>query len=83
VTAASPKAIADTRRASGRALVGMTLVRDMRSVGRAHWRGLVEVPDRKVTARGALRLVGHDVLEVKGCGLGGVVCKTQRWRRAD
>ena len=83
VLRASERAIADTRKASGRDLVGMLLVRDMRQVGAAHWRGTVEVPDRKVTTKGALRLVGDDVLEVKGCTLGGVVCKSQRWRRAD
>lgn len=82
VIAASDRATADTARASGRELVGMMLVRNMRPVGAGHWRGTVEVPDRKVTARGALRLIGSDLLEVKGCALGGVVCKTQRWRRA-
>jgi uncharacterized protein (DUF2147 family) len=83
VIAASDRAIADTRAAGGRELVGMMLVRDMRRVGPGHWRGLIEVPDQKVTARGALRLVGDDALDVKGCGLGGIVCKSQRWRRAD
>jgi len=82
VTHASDRAIADTRAASGRNLIGMVLVRNMRSAGRSHWRGQILVPDRKVTANGALRLSGSDTLLVKGCALGGVVCKSQRWRRA-
>lgn len=83
VTAASDKAIADTRKASSRDLIGMMLVRDMRPIGPGHWRGTIEVPDRKMRAKGALRLVGDDVLEVKGCSLGGVMCKSQRWHRVN
>lgn len=81
VVAASAKASADTRRATGKELVGMTLLRDMAAVGPGHWRGTVIIPDKHQTVRGALRLVGG-ALEVKGCAMR-VVCKKQRWSRAD
>ena len=81
VVEASAEAIADTRRASGRNLIGMTLVREMKSVGANHWRGTVVIPDRKQSVRGALRLVGSS-LEVKGCAAR-VICKRQRWRRVN
>ena len=81
VVDASAEAVADTRRASGRNLIGMTLVRDMRRVGPDHWRGTVVIPDQKHVVRGALRLIGPS-LEVKGCAAR-VICKRQRWRRTD
>jgi len=79
VVKASEKAVADTRRTTGRSLVGMMLVKDMRLVGPGHWRGSVTVPDKKTTVRGALRLTGGG-LEVKGCAAR-VICKRQVWKR--
>lgn len=81
VVEASAKASADTRRATGKELVGMMLVRDMVPAGPNHWRGTVIVPDKKQTVRGALRRVGG-ALEVKGCAAR-VICKKQRWTRAS
>ena len=81
VTAASAKAKADALKGSGRALIGTELMRDFRPDGAGGWRGTLYVPDVRQTADATMRKVGRNSIEVRGCGLGGLVCKTQMWTR--
>ena len=81
VTAASVKAKADALKGSGRPLIGTELMRDFRPDGAGGWRGTLYIPDARQTANATMRLVGRNSIEVKGCGLGGLVCKTQTWTR--
>lgn len=62
-------------------LVGTELMSDLRPAGAGEWRGSVFVPDRNVRADGTLRLVSPRTLEVEGCALGGILCKSQQWTR--
>jgi uncharacterized protein (DUF2147 family) len=39
------------------------------------------VPDRNVRAEGELHLMGPRTLEIEGCAMGGLICKTQTWTR--
>lgn len=81
VTAASAKAKADALKGSGRALIGTQLMRDFRPDGAGGWRGKLYIPDVRQTADATMRMAGRNAIEVKGCGLGGLVCKTQTWTR--
>ena len=77
---ASANADADARKTTGKPLVGQQLLRDFRP-DRNGWRGKVYVPDMDRTFAGSARLLDDDRLEAKGCVLGGLICKTQVWRR--
>jgi uncharacterized protein (DUF2147 family) len=77
---ASANADADARKGSGKPLVGQQLLRDFRP-DRNGWRGKVYAPDLDRTFSGTARLLDDDRLEAKGCVLGGLICKTQIWRR--
>jgi uncharacterized protein (DUF2147 family) len=62
-------------------LVGTELMSDLRSTGDGAWTGTIFVPDHNVSAEGQLRLVGARTLEVEGCAMGGMLCKSQQWIR--
>ena len=81
VTAASAKAKADALAGSGRPLVGATLMQDFRADGGGGWKGTLIIPDIRQTAEATMRLAGRGAIEIKGCGMGGLVCKTQVWTR--
>lgn len=81
VTAASAKAKADALKGSGRPLIGTELMRGFRPDGAGGWIGTLYIPDVKQTAAATMSQVGRNAIEVKGCGLGGLVCKTQVWTR--
>jgi uncharacterized protein (DUF2147 family) len=77
---ASAGADADARKQTGKPLVGQQLLRDFRP-DKGGWKGKVYVPDLDRTFAGTARLLDDDRLEAKGCVLGGLICKTQVWRR--
>ena len=52
-------------------------------VGEGAWRGDIFVPDRNVRAEGELHLTGPRTLEIQGCAMGGLICKTQTWTRVS
>ncbi len=81
VTAASAKAQADALAGSGQRLIGTMLMRDFRADGDGGWQGTLIIPDIRQTAEATLRLSGRRAIEVTGCGMGGLVCKTQVWTR--
>ena len=81
VTAASAKAKADALAGSGQPLMGTMLMRDFRADGDGGWRGTLIIPDIRQTAEATMRLSGRRAIEVTGCGMSGLVCKTQIWTR--
>jgi uncharacterized protein (DUF2147 family) len=78
VTWASPKA---KRKAAGRLGVGTQLLTGLKADGRGGYRGQAYVPNRRIRATAFVSHAGPNALIVKGCALGGLLCKSQRWTR--
>lgn len=62
-------------------LVGTELMSGLRPTGDGQWSGTMFVPDRNIRAEGSVRMIGPRTLEVQGCAVGGLVCKSQNWTR--
>ena len=78
VSWASPKA---RRKADGRLRVGTQLLSGLKADGQGGYRGRAYVPRRQIHATATVRHAGRDALIVKGCTMGGLLCKSQRWTR--
>jgi uncharacterized protein (DUF2147 family) len=78
VTWASPKA---RSKADGRLRVGTQLLSGLKADGRGGYKGRAYIPRRQIHATATVRHAGNDALIVKGCALGGLICKSQRWTR--
>ena len=78
---ASPQAQADARKKGVSQLIGTALLRSYRATDRGHWAGQVYVPDMQSTFYSTITMVDAQTLNIKGCILGGLVCKAQVWRR--
>ena len=61
-------------------LVGMRMIRDARPSGEG-WVGSLYNPLDGRTYTGRMRLVGPGQLELSGCVLAGLICKSQTWTR--
>lgn len=81
VVHAGPKPLADARRAGVTRLVGTTLLRDYHATGRGGWAGKLYVPDMGRTVSSRIRLSAPDRLTISGCLVGGLLCRSQEWRR--
>lgn len=81
VVAASASARDDAARAGTERLIGTELMSGLEPIGEGAWRGDIFVPDRNVRAQGELHLTGPRTLDVEGCAMGGLICKTQTWTR--
>lgn len=67
----------------GRPLIGLSIFAGLaRAASSAVWRGQIYNPDDGHTYSGSLTMTGANVLELKGCVLGGIICKAQNWTRA-
>ncbi len=67
---------------SGRPLIGVQIVYDMKPNGSADaWDGKVYNAEDGKTYSGSITLTGANSLDLKGCALGGLICKTQTWTR--
>ena len=66
----------------GRPLVGLAVIRDMKSAGPGHWTGgKVYDAESGKTYDGKLRALGGGRLKVEGCVL--MVCDSETWTRAN
>jgi uncharacterized protein (DUF2147 family) len=81
VVQASDKAKATARRGGTPNLIGTQILSGIRPNGSGAFTGRAFDPKRNLRAPATIRLVGSDILIVKGCVLGGFVCKEQRWTR--
>jgi uncharacterized protein (DUF2147 family) len=79
---ASAEAIADASSGSGTPLVGAQLLRAFARAGERRWRGAVFVPDFGRSFSGTMALLDSGRMAVRGCILGGLICRQQIWRRA-
>jgi uncharacterized protein (DUF2147 family) len=82
VVRASPSAI-DKAAAAGTRLIGAELMSDLEPVAQGAWHGSFFVPDRNVRADGEVHLLSARTLEVEGCAMGGLLCKSQQWTRVS
>jgi uncharacterized protein (DUF2147 family) len=66
-----------------RPLIGVRTVLDLTPSDVPNkWQGQVYNADDGRTYAGYLTMTGSDSLELKGCVLGGMICKSETWKRA-
>jgi uncharacterized protein (DUF2147 family) len=82
VISATPEARDKAAAAGTPRLIGTELMSDLRPIGDGIWSGSMFVPDQNVRAQGEVRMIGPRTIEVEGCAMGGMLCKSQRWTRA-
>ena len=65
-----------------RSVIGVQIVFDMKPSGTADkWDGQVYNAEDGKTYTGSITLTGASTLDLKGCALAGLICKTQTWNR--
>ena len=83
VSWASPKARADARKGGTQRLVGTRLLTGLKPDGDGGWKGRAYLPKRNMHANALIRTAGSNIMVVKGCLVGGMICKQQRWTRVN
>lgn len=78
---ASAKAKATAKKGGTPNLVGTRILSEVRAQGNGTYKGRAFDPKRNIHAPATIRLQGGSILLVKGCLLGGFICKEQRWTR--
>ena len=81
VIRATDKAQADVATKGYPPLLGTALLREYKASGRGRWSGQIYVPDMGRAFGSTVTMVDADTLNVKGCLIGGFICKSQIWRR--
>ncbi|MBN8817786.1 MAG: DUF2147 domain-containing protein [Sphingomonas sp.] len=81
VSWANPEAQQDARDSGVPSLIGTQLLEDYRPAGSRQWRGRVYVPDLGHSFQSTIVMEDTGTLRISGCILGGLICKSQRWRR--
>ena len=66
-----------------RPLLGVQIILGMRPSGTNQWSGNVYNAEDGRTYTGAFTLTGPGTAELKGCVLGGLICKSQTWTRVN
>jgi uncharacterized protein (DUF2147 family) len=82
VQSASKKAQADTRRGGTSELVGTELLHHFRPVAPGRWKGRLFIPDLNRRSSAEIRQLDANRLEVRGCAIGHLLCRSQVWARA-
>lgn len=67
----------------GRPLVGIPIVLSMKPNGGDKWEGQVYNAEDGSTYTGSFTMVGANSAELKGCVMGGLLCKGQTWTRSN
>lgn len=78
---ASPTAQADARAGGTDRLIGTELLEDYAATGNGAWAGTVFVPDMGRRFSSRIELPSADSLQIRGCLIGDMLCRTQRWTR--
>ena len=81
VVRATDEAQGDARDGGTPRLIGTAIMREYRPNGRNTWAGQVFVPDMGHSFGSTMKLVDANTISVKGCLIGGILCKSQIWRR--
>jgi uncharacterized protein (DUF2147 family) len=66
-----------------RPLLGIPIVLDMTPTGADKWEGKVYNAEDGGTYTGSFTMTGPNTAELKGCVMGGLICKGQTWTRAN
>lgn len=80
---ANPEAQSDARDGGVARLVGTELLENYRPNGRGSWKGTVFVPDMGRRYSSVIDQVSATQLRIKGCILGGLICRSQVWSRIE
>lgn len=68
----------------GRPVIGIEIIAGMKPSGTpGRWAGDIYNPEDGKTYGASLQMIDARTVELKGCGLGGLICKTQTWSRAN
>lgn len=65
-----------------RQIVGTTVLTGLQRDG-AQWTGSLYIPDDDIHVTAHLRPLSRDRLKLTGCGLIGLICRTQLWTRYE
>ena len=66
-----------------RPLIGVQIVLGMKPAGAEKWTGQVYNAEDGKTYSGNLTYSGGNSLQLQGCALGGLVCKSQTWTKVN
>lgn len=80
---ANGEAQADAKDSGVRQLVGTELLQNYRATNAHSWSGTVFVPDLGRNFSSQIDQLSSNELKIKGCILGGFICKSQLWTRID
>jgi uncharacterized protein (DUF2147 family) len=64
-------------------LIGVQVVLGMKSAGSDKWSGEVYNTTDGKTYRGNITMTGDNAMKLQGCVMGGLICKSQTWVRAQ
>ena len=73
----------DARDSGVAGLIGTALLQDYRPESDGRWSGMVYVPDIGHRFGSTMQLIAPDRLRIRGCLIGGMICKTQIWHRVS
>lgn len=79
----SEEAKADARDAGVSNLLGTELLQGYAGVGPGEWSGSVYVPDKGRNFASTIRALSPASLKISGCILGGLLCRSQVWKRIE
>jgi uncharacterized protein (DUF2147 family) len=80
---ANSEALADAQDGGVAHLVGTELLQDYRPTGSKNWSGTVFVPDMGRSFSSQIDALSPGQLRIRGCILGGLICKSQIWNRIE
>ena len=63
-------------------VVGTTVLTGLKPA-RGHWAGSLYIPDDNIHVSARLEPIGAGRMKLTGCGLFGLVCRTQVWTRVE
>ena len=66
-----------------RPMIGVLIVLGMKPSGANKWAGQVYNAEDGKTYSGNLTMTGDSSLQLQGCALGGLLCKSQTWSRTN
>ena len=67
----------------GRPLLGIPIVLNMKPNGGEQWQGQVYNAEDGNTYSGSFTMTGANSAQLKGCVMGGLICKSQTWIRSN
>lgn len=80
---ANAEAQSDARDGGTARLVGTALLEDYKADGSGGWQGTVFIPDMNKRFYSKIEQVDANTMRLKGCILGGLICKAQLWKRIE